>query len=113
MTPAGRVALRDHGLDDDRLQEIVTFDLWRVRTANPERFAQALSESAFRIGQTIAEGLGSVSLRAQELSEAARAHHGRSIDPDDKLAQLIEEQLVRGRESPGLALYRAVRASER
>ena len=56
MRPAGRVSLRSHGLDDERIQEIVSFDLWRVRTAPVERVHDALAEASFRIGQTLAEG---------------------------------------------------------
>ena len=109
LTPAGRIALRDHGLDDERLQEIVTFDLWRIRNADPEGFPQVLSEAAFRIGQTIAEDYGSVALRVQELLEAADAFKGCSSDPTDSLAEAIERRVTQGAESPGLALFRAVR----
>ena len=57
LKPAGRIALRDHGVDDEGLQEIVSFENWRVRNADEDRIADIVPEAAFRIGLTIAEGL--------------------------------------------------------
>ena len=103
---AGRVSLRDHGLGDARLQEIVDFDLWRVRTAAPETLQDTLIEAAFRIGQTLAEELGSFEGRKAALLDALPP--GIRGDPSS-VADLIGHQLERGKQARGLALYRAYR----
>lgn len=109
MRPSGRVSLRSHGLDDARFQEIVAFDLWRVRTAPSEAIGDVLAEAAFRIGQTLAEGFGSMSARRSELldSLAARAHDLPSHRYSD--AELIDRELEKGSQARGLALYRVYR----
>lgn len=109
MRPAGRVSLRSHGLDDERIQEIVSFDLWRVRTAPVEAVRDVLAEAAFRIGQTLAEGFGAMSARRSELldSLAAREHDLPSHRYAD--AELIDRKLENGTKARGLALYRVYR----
>ena len=103
---AGRVSLRDHGLDDARLQEIVDFDLWRIRTAAPEALQDTLSEAAFRIGQTLAEDLGSLDGQKVGLLEVLP----KDVRGDPSAAaDLIDRQLQQGMQARGLALYRAYR----
>lgn len=107
--PAGRVSLRDHGLDDARLQEIVDFDLWRVGAAAPEALHETLTEAAFRIGQTLAEGLGSPDGRRSDLVMALAARNPDARIDQPANAALIERQLADGMKAKGLALYRAYR----
>ena len=82
------------------------FDLWRVRTAPQERLPETLAEAAFRIGQTLAEGLGDQEDRKAALVAALA---GRALAEKDAAAALIDSRLAEGRAARGLALYRVAR----
>lgn len=110
MRAVGRVPLRQHGLDDARLRELVVFDLWRVRVAPSAALGETLAEAAFRIGQVLAEGFGSLAKsRAKLLSVLAAREADNPIDRATAAA-LIERRLAEGRQAKGLVLYRVYRA---
>jgi RimJ/RimL family protein N-acetyltransferase len=109
MRPAGRVSLRDHGLDDARLQELVDFDLWRLRSASGDRLQLTLEEAAFRIGQTLAEGLGALAGRSAEIREALAARGAETGGLAPGQLELIDQQLAQGMKAKGMALYRVHR----
>ena len=52
---------------------VVQFDLWRVRPTSADALETALNEAAFRIGQTVAEGLSTAAARRSELLHALAA----------------------------------------
>ena len=105
LRPVGRVSLRDHGLDDARLRELLTFDRWRVTQASPENLEAVLQEAAFRIGQTLAEGVSSQAAEREALTAACQ---GKGLELD-RLGEVIEQRLSAGMAAPGMALYRVLR----
>jgi ribosomal-protein-alanine N-acetyltransferase len=109
MRPAGRISLRDHGLDDGRIAEIVRFDIWRVRTAPAENLHQTVSEAAFRVGQTVAEGFGAAEGRKAEFLQTLAARDDAVQIDRQAFSDRISAAMERGTDAKGLALYRVLR----
>lgn len=54
FAPAGRTALVDI-FGADRVQDIASFELWRMETSGPETLAQTVKEACIKLGQIAAE----------------------------------------------------------
>lgn len=109
MRPAGRVSLRHHGLDDDRLRALAAFDLWRVRTAPPVSLNETLAEAAHRAGQILAEGCGSLEVSRADLRDALASRALADRNRQRVLTDSIDQQLAAGMAAKGMALYRVYR----
>lgn len=109
MRPVGRVPLLGHHLSEDRARETIAFDIWRLRTSSRARARRTLEETAFRIGQFLAEEVGSLQQATAALLDAAVISGLSDTLHKAALHDLIEERLTRGMKAGGLAHYRVRR----
>lgn len=87
----------------------VRYEVWRVTMAPPSRALSCLEEAAYKIGQFVAEGVGSKEAVAASLSAAAETNGLVARLGEGTVSDIIEESLAAGLKESGLLHYRLVR----
>lgn len=101
----GRVSVRD-SFGEERMRQIRSFELWRLRNAKPEQLASVLREVSIKFGMFSAECLFSTDEAHKTIVEAL-AEHG---DADEQTAGTIRGFISEGYEHPAWATYRFSRS---
>lgn len=94
---------------DSECKSTIRYELWRVTTAMPSVALRNLEEAAYKIGQFVAEGVGSKEAVAASLSTAAEANGLVAELGEGTVADIIEESLDAGLKETGWLHYRLVR----
>jgi RimJ/RimL family protein N-acetyltransferase len=107
MRLVGRLPNLNYHMTSDRALKVMQFDVWRARHAPLEKAGETLADAAFRIGQLLAEGVGSREIMASALTEAAMSN-GSGTAQDVK--NIIDKSLAAGAAAKGIAHYRLHRS---
>ncbi|WP_089233113.1 GNAT family N-acetyltransferase [Tropicimonas sediminicola] len=105
FVPADRHTLRDT-FGEQRMREVLEFDLWRASNLESEGFAETLRQVSIRIGQLAAEDLLEARDAEQRILTALPVRLAKSGDVRSKVA----EDLRLGFHNPAWASYRMSRA---
>ncbi len=120
LNPASRRLLENLGMRligrfphvayaDSQCAPTIRYEVWRVRTATPSNALRRLEEAAYKIGQFVAEGVGSKEAVAASLSAAAEANGLAARLGEGTVADIVDESLAAGLKENGLLHYRLVR----
>lgn len=104
--PAERHTLRDT-FGEQRMWEVLEFDLWRVSHLENERFAETLRQVSIRVGQLAAEDL----LEVREAKQRILAALPDGLAKSDDVRGLVVEGVELGFQNPAWASYRMSRTN--
>ncbi|HKP25528.1 MAG TPA: GNAT family N-acetyltransferase [Dongiaceae bacterium] len=103
MRLVGRLPNINHHVTPERALKVMQFDIWRVRNAAPDEAEKTLADAAFRIGQLLAEGVGSREATVLALTEAAISFGSVNVL---RMESIVERGLLAGAAAKGCAHYR-------
>lgn len=104
MRLVGRYPIGDYVATECR--PTMDFEVWRVRTASPERAQPNLQEAAFKIGQFLATGVATKDKMTTALRDAAQTCGLSARVGDDVVRDLIDERLTAGMAEDGWLHFR-------
>ncbi|MEM7123546.1 MAG: GNAT family N-acetyltransferase [Pseudomonadota bacterium] len=94
---------------DNQCGPTIRYELWRVTTAASSVALRNLEEAAYKIGQFVAEGVGSKEAVTASLSAAAQSNGLIAQLGEGTVMDIIEESLDAGLKETGWLHYRLVR----